>query len=676
MPRFADRVAALVVAGLILVFGLLPWANWIPGGHSAEWYSVVAADWLNGTFIAVGGGLVLAILSRRLPLWRTGALQAVGERYEDHPGAVTLGLALGAGLLYAVVARVVFSGRPLLIDEMIQVFQGRIFAHGHLWRVAAEYPEFFSSMHVIDMGGRVYGQFPAGGPAMLMLGTLVGAEWLVGPVSGAISVVAFGYLIRRVATEPSVRLGAIVLFAFAPFTVFMAGSYMNHVTGLTWLLIAVAALAAVVGGDSPRPRSWAALLCGLGLGVAATIRPADALAFALPAGSWLLWRALRLPGRWRDLVASGVGVALPVGAMLWINSRTTGDPLLFGYTVLWGNLHALGFHAAPWGMVHTPLRGLELVNLYFLRLQTYLFETPFPALLPAAAALILSRRLRPLDRYLLVSGLGVVGLYFAYWHDGFYLGPRFMYPLIPVLAVWTARLPAIIRRRWPDGRAYRTTIYSYGIAALIAVGVSAPLRARAYAAGMLSPRWDADAAAARAGIHDALVLVRESWGAQQLARLWALGISRPHAELLYRSIDRCRLERGIAKLEASGTRGEAALAELMPLTADSAVLVKAQFSTDPTARYQPGAGYGDRCRRRVAEEQQGFAVYPPLLLAGGGGNVYARDLHARDSLLLRAYPGRAVYLLKPPSTKVGAEPLFYPVARDSLYREWSEEERF
>ena len=35
--------------------------------------------------------------------------------------------------------------------------------------------------------------------------------------------------------------------------------------------------------------------------------------------------------------------------------------------------------------------------------------------------------------------------YFAYWHDGFYLGPRFMLPLAPWLALWTARLPAVLR---------------------------------------------------------------------------------------------------------------------------------------------------------------------------------------------------------------------------------------
>ena len=97
------------------------------------------------------------------------------------PTRVSLGIVLLAAVLYVVVARLVFSGRPLLIDEIIQVVQARIFASGRLWLPVPAHPEFTSSMHLIDTG-KLYGQFPAGGPAMLALGTLFRAEWLVGPV--------------------------------------------------------------------------------------------------------------------------------------------------------------------------------------------------------------------------------------------------------------------------------------------------------------------------------------------------------------------------------------------------------------------------------------------------------------------------------------------------------------
>ena len=55
----------------------------------------------------------------------------------------------------------------------------------------------------------------------------------------------------------------------------------------------------------------------------------------------------------------------------------------------------------------------------------------------------------------------------------------------------------------------------------------------------------------------------------------------------------------------------------------------------------------------------------PLLLARDG-NVYVRDLHERNAELARAYPGRALFLLRPPSALSGIAPAFYPLSRDSL----------
>ena len=47
-------------------------------------------------------------------------------------------------------------------------------------------------------------------------------------------------------------------------------------------------------------------------------------------------------------------------------------------------------------------------------------------------------------------------------------------------------------------------------------------------------------------------VVRESWGAQLLARLWALGLPRPVADRYYRTIDSCLLDRALGSLEAAG----------------------------------------------------------------------------------------------------------------------------
>ena len=656
----------LVAALAALAF--LPIANWIPGGHEADWYSTALQMWRVGALVVGGLAAVLALVAHRHVANLDLALARLAAAHRLPAGLAAATLVLAAFALYALVATSVLSRRPLLIDELIQLYQARIFEHGRLWLPTTGHPEFFGAMHLVDQGGRVYGQFPPGGPAFLAAGDLLGAAWLVGPACGALSVAAFIAFLRIAEPSRGARWAAAALLAFAPFTVFLSGSHMNHVFTLAALLGATAALARVVTATAPRP--GLALLSGVCYGVAATVRPADALAFALPAGLWYLARAMRDRRRLTELLAAGVGVAGPVVLMLWFNLRTTGEPLLFGYQVLWGEAHDIGFHRAPWGPVHTPQRGLELVNLYFLRLQTYLFETPVPSLIPALAALALAPRLAGLDRLLLVSSGLLLGLYFAYWHDGFYLGPRFLFPLAPVLALWTARLPGLARARWGRGSAYALVISAFGVAALMSLAFQVPARARQYRNGLLTMRWNADSAAAAAGVRDALVLVRESWGSRLIARMWGLGVSRAATEWIYRGVDVCALDSGVTAAEAAGLRGAAAVAALTPLLRDSARVEPSPYSADVSERYLRGARYSDACAGQLADDRAGFTLLTPLFLARGAGNVYARDLGARDTTLLRLYPERPIYLLRPESDSVAAVPRFRLLRRDSLAGAW------
>jgi hypothetical protein len=663
-----------IVAILVAALGFLPIINWIPGGHQAPWYPAMVSGWISGSAIALGAGLVLAIFSRRLPfLWRDRAFDRLIDLWRGSPYRVALVIAVIALALYLGIAHGVFGGRPLFIDELTQALQAQILAGGALSRPSGPHPEFFSSLLVADVGGRHFSQFPAGGPAMLVPGVLLGAPWIMDPIYAAIAVIAFAAFVRAAEPRAGIALSATVLLAFAPFTLFMSGSQMTHVPTLMWIVIAMAAMAHVMTSEVPRP--GLAFVSGLALACAATIRPVDALAFALPAGAWYLARALRDSSRWRDTLSAALGVAIPLAALLWVNHETTGKALLFGYELLWGKDHGLGFHPAPWGMIHTPARGLELINSYFLQLQTYLFESPFPSLLPVVGALALTRRLGAFDRYLLASNGLLIALYFAYWHDGAYLGPRFVYLLLPTLALYTARVFPLLRDRFEGGLAYRTAVYAAVCSILIAGATLVPLRAHQYASSQTTMRRDADSAAASAHVQHALVFVRESWGAQLIARLWALGISRSETEMLYRSIDACMLDHRLDSLESANVRGPAAFAQLQALLSDSARLAKSPFSPDSSERYLPGYSYAAGCVARIDADRRGFTLLLPLLLAHGGDNIYARDLGPRDSLLAREYPARPLYLLRPETAEVGAEPRFYALSRDSLAHAWAAVER-
>jgi hypothetical protein len=655
----------VVCAVLGSVFGFLPIVNWLPGGQAAPWYSTFLSEWLSGSAIVIGIGAVLAILSRRTGgLWRDGLGGSLAARADRQPVAFGLVVSVATLAMCAIVATTVFSRVPLWIDELVQLVQARTFASGRLWQPASQTPEFYSVLNMVDLNGRYFSQFPPGGPAVLAIGVLIGAPWLIGPLCAAVSVAAFWAYLRVVEPRPGVAVGATILLAIAPFAVFMGGSHMNHVPTLMFLLLAMAAMARVMA--SPTPMPGVAFANGLALGCAAAIRPVDAFAFALPAGMWYLAVALGARARWRDVLAAGAGTAVPFGAMMWVNAHTTGSPLLFGYQVLWGSNHDLGFHRAPWGVAHTPARGIELVNLYALRLQAYLFESSIPSLVPALGALYLTRRLDRFDRYLLVSAVLLVGMYFAYWHDGFIYGPRFVFALLPLLALWTARFPALVRERFGDGLVYRGTWYGFGVAALLAVCVSIPARAREYAHAFVPMRFDYLAPARSARVENALIFVRESWGAQLMARMWALGVPRSETELLYGKVDACALEARIGQLERTGVRDTSAFGALAPLLADSARVVKSPYSPDATERYLPGAVYAPPCARRIEEDRAGFTLLAPLLYRDWGTNLYARDLHERNQALIRQYPGRPVYLLRPASSETGATPQLYPLRADSM----------
>jgi hypothetical protein len=661
------QIAALV----LLVFGLLPIANWIPGGHDAPWYSQRLADWLSGGSIVLGIGVIAAIAFNRYPgWWRTGLWSGVAGRWRRGNRRSDALIAVVVFVVCAVIAQLVLSAKPLLIDEIIQLYQARIFATGHLWLPAATYPVFSSAMHLIDWSGKVYGQFPAGGPAMLVPGVWLHAPWLVGPAFTAIGAYLLARVLRRMELGDGTALAALLLYAFAPFTLFLGGSMMNHVTETTWLLAATLALLIAVADDNPH--DLAGFICGLCLGVAATIRPTDAAAFALPTAGWLLWRARHGGPALRALLLSGVGVALPMAVLLYINSQQTGSALRFGYIEMWGSSHELGFHKAPWGVAHTPARGLELVNLYFLRLQDYMFESAGPSLLFASAALALTRRLRAFDRWILLSCAMLVLAYFAYWHDGFYLGPRFMLPLAPWIALWTARLPALLRERNVPLPVLRGTVTAGVAALLIGCAMGVPVRTLQYHNGMQSMRLDADATAAAAGATNALILVRESWGAQLVSRLWGLGVSRTETEHLYRSYDACRLDNIIAATEADQGGVDELHRRLAPFAGDSVQLRTDKSLPDTTIRFVPNAPHTELCLRRVAEDRGGFASYPQMLLAGQHGNRFERDLHERDTLLLRMYPGRPLWLLTE-SPRIGGGFQVEKVSVDSMHAEWQQD---
>jgi hypothetical protein len=673
-----DRTARLLpaVAVLLLLLSLLPLATLIPGGFENATWRLQVEEWGAGLAIIVGLTVVIGIVrNRRGPAPARPIPDDGPDRWTRRAPALALAIgALSLGLS-VLAARHIAGGQSMQIDEIAQTMQARTFASGHVTSPTPAPLEFFATQHMLYTDRGTFSQFPPGGPAAIALGVLLGAEWLVGPLFALAALLAWWAWLRATREPAGTALLAFALLALAPFALFMSGSRMNHVPAAAFVLGASVALAAVARSTTPRP--VLALLVGLGYGLAANARPLDAAAFAVPGAVWLLALAARDRRRIVDLVASGIGVALPIAFLLWFNSRTTGHPLLFGYTLLWGEAHDLGFHPAPWGTPHTPARGLELVSLYLFQLQRNFLETPVPSLLAAIGALWLTRRTSAADRYLLAgSGLTLVA-YWAYWHEGYFLGPRFLYPLLPALALWTARFPALLRERLRArgqlATAWPPVATAMALSLVIAVAYAIPMRWRQYHQTFGIFRWNAADAARAAGVRNALVLVRDGWESQLVVRQWSLGMSHPQSELFYRAIDACRLDLALARLEQDGADSAAVERHLTRLARDSGSVQAVRLASGANVRVQAGLRYPPACLRRVREVERGIVALAPILAQPADGNVYARDLHARDTLLLARYPGRPLWLLTASDTTVNAVPRFSPVNVDSMRLAWAEE---
>lgn len=674
-PSRAARTAAVLVA----ILGFLPWYNWLPTGHDRVGYQWMAAQGALAA-MALGAAVTLAFASERLPfLWRDGLATRLASRIAARPEAFALVVAAAALLTYLVVSVVIFGRHPADVDDAVQLLQARAYARGSLWQELGPYPEFFVSTHDVVRGTRAFAQYPPGHPALLALGVLLGAPWIIVPLAGAGCAWLYARLVAIVEPRATVWVAAALLLPFSPFMMGLAGSQMNHVTALCALLLATYALARTTGADrasGTRPWRWP-LLAGLGLGAAATIRPLDALCFALPAAAWLLARLVRAPRdreRWRDLLLAGAGVSLPMLPMFWVNAHTTGGALTFGYTALWGDTQELGFHQAPYGPKHTPLRGVALLSFYFNLLQQGLFVSPIPSLVPVVGGLWLARRLRPFDRYLLAaSGLLCLG-YWMYWYRGLVLGPRFLLPLLPALVLWAARFPAFVRERAPRSDWHRITVFAMIACLAGALFSLGPLRFHDLRRQFALSRADVGAMERRQRAEGGIVLVREHWGNTLVARLWALGVPHPDAARAFDNADLCRLDAMISRLETTGADTAESTRALRRLLADSLQTARKVIpGTQIYMAVRDEAAFTPACRARTLELARGTLPLTQMRVFEGR-NIYARDLHARDTLLLARYPGRPVWVLEP-TPGVARAPRLLPLNLDSALADWELDDR-
>ncbi|HEX7937932.1 MAG TPA: hypothetical protein VF483_03005, partial [Gemmatimonadaceae bacterium] len=625
-------------AGLFMA-GVVPLANMLSEGHAVPWYWNVAQEWLQrGAMI----GLALLVLSF-----------FAGQRLEDflqrmeamllRPSSTAFGLTLSgvAVMSAAIVSAYAFSGEPFTSDEMAQAWHAHVLASGHLFARAEAVREFFNTAPVLDTNGRWFSQYPVGGPALIALGVWIHAPWVVNPVLTGIAALALYRFFASMGDELRAR-GAALLFVSSPMVLEMGGSQMNHVAALTGAAIALWGWMKWRDATEPRVRALAAGAIGAALGALATVRPLDAALVALLVGGAQLWRAIREPSRWLSIGLQAVVGAVPVAALLWANAQTTGSATLFGYEALNGAAHGLGFHVDPTGDMHTPLRGLILMSGYLMKLSMYLFEWPLPGVLVIVGGILAIRR--PSGAELLLAGLVVAfGIaYGAYWFDGFFAGPRFLFTVVPAFIYFAVRMPGLGTDAHPVVR--RALALVLPVCVLMAWlgpwgATSASSRIALYREQRTKLKTPIERQVQEAGIHHALVFVTEGWRGELMTRLRVLGATQFKADRLASTLDACGLQMA---LDAEARAQDPDSVRLARVVQSAQALGVARpvpdMPADQAIFLVPGTSPTPRCLAAFSRDSIGTMPYAMFLARQhvdadgriGGDIVFARDLGERN----------------------------------------------
>jgi hypothetical protein len=660
--RLLSPAAVPRVPSLLLHNQLQGWchAGTLPATTRWNAASLKAAavwEWLPALFFMAG----LTAWALGLRRWALGTGPGGPSPCAQRPAPKAQRLPVWVSLWLLLVANLIswlaFRHVPHVQDSIAQLFQARIFAGGRLWVPVPPQVGFVGMEFLVEDHGRWYCQYPPGHAALLALGVLLRAPWLVNPLLGALSAFAV-YGAARAAYGTRLARMSVGLFGLSPFVWFMSGEYMNHAS--TMLLGALALWAAAVGGRQKAegsrqkavssrgtaclptaycllPTAYCLLpaLSGALVGLAATVRPLTAAAFVPPLA--LYW--LALPGsrrsRIRRLVLFGLACGLATVPMLLFNRLTTGSPFRFGYEVRWG-ASGIGFGHSQWGPPHTPARGLAQTWSNFDALNKYLLAWPFPCLLPLLGLVPIWYRRRRFDLLLLGWSLSLLVIHFFYFYQDLCFGPRFLYCATPALVILLARgisgVGEGLRGAWGMSRgaaartAWRLALFTTGAGLLL----NLPGLCWWYSTSF----WGVDPRFVRRLEEElpepAIVFVTDANRAREV-RLREAGVSMRVAHSATTWLDEAWIDRAYLKtLARFGDDRAGAAAHLEKTLRDAAVCDDPQ----PRRKRVPWLDY----RGPIGSYAQAFVGIGPDLERQR--IIYALDLGAENRAFIAAHPGR------------------------------------
>ena len=356
---------------------------------------------------------------------------------------------------YLICAGLLLERIPHIIDEVVYLFQAKIFAGYKLWASQPEPYSFFHFINLIGKDGRWFSEYPPGWPLILTIGVWLKAPWIANPLLSAGMLVLIYRFARELFDEKIARLSSL-LGLFSPYLIIMNSSMMAHSSCAFFILGSYLLLWQGIYRKSPI-RIFFAMFS---LGISATIRPYTGFLMSLPLALFFFFE-LRKPFRrlfWLCII-SALGLAIPLSLLFYYNFLTTGDAFLFGYKYLYGDTVSLGFGLRQFPYPHTFLEGLRIFHSRLLAVSQNLFQTPVPALLLGLVPLIRQRKDQKIIWLLIIFFSLPVGYIFYFFHDHIGLEPRFIFESSPALVMLCALGISQIAESWQN----KKSLARYGL---------------------------------------------------------------------------------------------------------------------------------------------------------------------------------------------------------------------
>ena len=437
-PFFRPRAAGLALPG---IWGLgllaLSWLGVFPGvqlaarmadsdGLSAAFATQLAHSQWAAAWSLLAAGLVAGI-------WRARTAR-LPARWE-HLVLPTICLAGFTGA-WAVQSGL-FGNVPHITDATSHWFQARIFATG---RLAAPAPPcaaaFFQHNVVVGLQGLWHTKyFP--GQALWLIWPL---RLVMMPLAFALFLAAAHRIAARHLDRPTAHAAA-ALLAVSPLLLLLAGSFMSHLTLLTWMAGCWAFGLRTADAESPGAAFGFAAAAGFCGGMGVLTRAHDAALAGLLIAGFIWFSRPSRPFRFVPVLAGLLaGAALPLGFLLFWNQSLYGSFWASGYN--WAG-------AAP--QSQTPIirdtigfsdgfsaaRALKHSFWTALRLNQALLG--WPAALPLLAPALLWRPVRRGNWICLAAAVLLYLPYFIFHYYGFELEARYAAASAPFLVLILAR---------------------------------------------------------------------------------------------------------------------------------------------------------------------------------------------------------------------------------------------